>query len=594
MGALPFPLPPSGEPAGGPSRLPDYLPARMVNEFTYCPRLFFYEWVETLFAENADTVEGKLQHSNVDAGSGALPDPADTAPPDVRHSRSVTLSSQQWRVIAKMDLIEITGGLVIPVDYKRGSPKESASGLEAWPADRVQLTLQGLILREHGYRCEAGALWYAQARQRVRVRFDEAALLEAQEAILGAWRLASEGVIPPPLEDSPKCPGCSLCGICLPDETSALRAAGRASVSRQLDLFTLEGTPRKPPEADSPIRRLVTPRSELRPLYLNTQGIRGGRSGEVLQFREKDKLIQEARIGEICQVNLFGNIQLTTQAIQALCAAGVPICYFSQGGWFYGITNGLNQKNVFLRRAQFELARGSWFPLKLARRLVAGKARNQRTMLLRNHEEPPPETLRAMKSLIDRAEQAQSLEELLGLEGNAARLYFSSFSGMIKNASEGLLFDFDGRNRRPPRDPVNALLSLGYSVLAKDLTIAAYAVGFDPFVGYYHQPRFGRPALALDLMEPFRPLIVDSAVLSAINTGMLTANHFIHAGQSVALTPDGRKAFFRAYEARMDTMVTHPLFDYRVSYRRLLEIQTRLLARVLDGEIADYPVFVTR
>ena len=192
-----------------------------------------------------------------------------------------------------------------------------------------------------------------------------------------------------------------------------------------------------------------------------------------------------------------------------------------------------------------------------------------------------------MKEMADRAERAGSLEELLGLEGNGARLYFGDFAGMIK-PDEGrealdLSFDFEGRNRRPPRDPVNALLSLGYSLLAKDLTVACYAVGFDPYIGFYHQPRFGRPALALDLMEPFRPLIVDSAVLTAINTGMVTPRDFVRVGGSVALTASGRKAFFRAYELRMDTLVTHPLFDYRVSYRRMLEIQSRLLARVLGG-----------
>src|SRR5437773_5029164 len=116
-------------------------------------------------------------------------------------------------------------------------------------------------------------------------------------------------------------------------------------------------------------------------------------------------------------------------------------------------------------------------------------------------------------------------------------------------------FDFTVRNRRPPRDAVNALLSLAYSVLAKDLTIACYAVGFDPYMGFYHQPRFGRPALALDLMEPFRPLIGDSAVLSAINTRMVTPRDFVQEGPGVALTQAGRKAFFRAYELRMDTLV---------------------------------------
>jgi CRISPR-associated protein Cas1 len=141
---------------------------------------------------------------------------------------------------------------------------------------------------------------------------------------------------------------------------------------------------------------------------------------------------------------------------------------------------------------------------------------------------------------------------------------------------------------------VNALLSLGYSLLAKDLTVACYAVGFDPYVGFYHQPRFGRPALALDLMEPFRSLIVDSAVLTAVNTGMVREKDFVRVGPSVALSAGGRKGFFRAYELKMDTLVTHPLFEYRVSYRRLLEIQARLLARVLEGELGEYPVFLTR
>ena len=143
-----------------------------------------------------------------------------------------------------------------------------------------------------------------------------------------------------------------------------------------------------------------------------------GRSGSVLQVKDKEKLVQEIRIAEICQVNVMGNIQITTQAIQSLCDAGVPVCYYSQGGWFYGITTGLNTKNVFLRMAQFALANSAWFPLKVARKLVAGKIRNQRTMLLRNHLEPPT-VLQALKELIGNAENARALDELLGLEGYA-------------------------------------------------------------------------------------------------------------------------------------------------------------------------------
>ncbi len=218
-------------------------------------------------------------------------------------------------------------------------------------------------------------------------------------------------------------------------------------------------------------------------------------------------------------------------------------------------------------------------------------------MLMRNHEEPPALTLDQMKAMALRADQTESLEELLGVEGNGARLYFAEFRGMLKVEDEDdakFSFDFATRNRRPPRDPVNALLSLGYSMLSKDFTIACYAVGFDPMLGFYHQPRYGRPALALDLMEPFRPLIVESAVLQALNTRMITDRHFISAGKAVALKPEGRKAFYQAYEARMDTLVTHPLFDYRLSYRRMLEVQARLLAKYVEGSIPDYPVFVTR
>jgi len=563
----------------------------MVNEFAYCPRLFFYEWVEGLFADNVDTVEGSIQHRRVDAKATALPDAGEL--PQSIHSRSVTLSSERLRVIAKMDLVEVEGGVVTPVDYKHGHPREGAEGLELWPSDRAQLAVQGIVLRENGYPCEEGIAYYRKTGQRVRVAFDSALIAETEALILEAWGLAEAGDIPAPLLDSPKCPGCSLVGICLPDETWR---AGAEEVEEPKQLALFDVPQRKPVRRE--VRAMMTPRNELRPLYLNSQGVKLGKSGTVLQVKDKEKLLQEVRIGEICQVNLMGNVQVTTQAVQALCDAEVPICYFSMGGWFYGITIGLNTKNVFLRRNQFRLAEQQYFARTIARRLVAGKIRNQRTLLQRNHVEPNRQTLAGMKEMAERADEASSLQELLGIEGNAARMYFGEFAGMMKpDDMEGatpLPFEMVGRNRRPPRDPVNAMLSLGYSLLAKDLTVACYAVGFDPYVGFYHQARFGRPALALDLMEPFRSLIVDSAVLTAVNTGMVTARDFVRAGGAVALTAGGRKAFFRAYEMRMDTLVTHPLFEYRVSYRRLLEIQSRLLARVLEGEIGEYPVFTTR
>jgi CRISPR-associated protein Cas1 len=578
----------------------------MINEFVYCPRLFYYEQALGVFVESADTLEGSAQHKHVDKEGDGAPSPGD-ASDEPRIARSITLSSERHRVIAKLDLAEFSGGKAVPVDYKHGRPKTTDDGDEPWPSERVQLTVQALVLRANGYTCDEGIVYYTKSRRRVRVMFDEPAIAEAERAIDEAWAALRAERIPPPLVDSPKCPGCSVVGVCLPDETRSLQVSEPPRARLQLELFEVlpAGGPDSsllPPQAPSEgARLLVAPRTDRRPLYLNKQGLRVGRSGGVLQVKEKESLLQEVRIADTCQVNLMGNIQISTQALQVLCEEEVPVCYFSQGGWFYGLTTGMNTKNVFLRKAQYRMSDEPWFCLWLSRKLTAGKIRNQRTMILRNHIEPPKAVLRDMKVMASRAESAESLDELLGIEGNAARLYFSEFAGMLKvegpgdgNVDPAFSFDFHTRNRRPPRDGTNALLSLAYSLLTKDLTVACYAVGFDPMTGFFHQPRHGRPALALDLMEPLRPLIADSAVITAINTRMVGPKDLVRAGDAVSLTTNGRRGFFRAYELRMDSLVTHPLFDYRVSYRRLLEIQSRLLGKLFDHEIADYPVFVTR
>src|SRR2546425_908258 len=233
---------------------------------------------------------------------------------------------------------------------------------------------------------------------------------------------------------------------------------------------------------------------------------------------------------------------------------------------------------------------------------------------MRNHLEPPEPIILKLKRASEDALAAASIEELLGIEGAAASQYFQQFSGMVKveddlgsaggpPASSGgspdakqlaFNFNFNNRNRRPPTDPVNAMLSLAYSMLSKDCTLAALAVGFDPYLGFFHQPRFGRPALGLDLMEEFRPLVAESTVLSCINNRVITVKDFVRAGQAVNLSAPGRKRFFQTYEQRMSSLITHPLFDYKVSYRRALELQVRLLAKTLTGEIAEYIPLMTR
>jgi CRISPR-associated endonuclease Cas1 len=226
--------------------------------------------------------------------------------------------------------------------------------------------------------------------------------------------------------------------------------------------------------------------------------------------------------------------------------------------------------------------------------VVAAKGANQRTLLRRNAQPEPADALSEMAGLLEHAGRFADAEALLGLEGLLARAYFGSFARMLKQPDLAERFQIEGRSRRPPPDPVNALLSFGYALLAKECTVALMAVGLDPWWGLYHKPRHGRPALALDLMEEFRPLIGDSVVLTAINNGEVKPDDFISAMGSVSLTAAGRTRFIEAYERRMSQEITHPVFGYRISYRRVLEVQARLLGRYLAGEIPEYPSFTTR
>ncbi len=602
---------------------PPELPARMLNEFVYCQRLFYFEHVEGIFQHSADTLRGAAIHKKVDSGNGKMPaakraakakanaaDPAPTsegqeAPevPETIHSRSVTLGSDRLGVVAKLDLVESRVPQedspdqtveTCPVDYKAGAPRQEEEGNSLWPTDRMQLGVQMLVLRDNGYHCEQGIIYYRATKQRVPLEYSVELENWIIDTIAEARRVALSPMRPPPLIDSPKCVRCSLAPVCLPDEVTQLRAEPDEAK----------------PEEGKPIRRLMTARDDARALYLNTPGLHVGIRDRVLQVKEKTNTIEEIRLSDLHHVALFGNIQLSTQAIHQLCRLEIPITYFSGGGWFYGQTTGHVLPNIHLRRTQFRLADDPLVCLRLARAMVQGKIRNQRTLLMRNHLEVPATVIAKLKNAIETAGKADRMESLLGVEGAAAAWYFAEFNGMLKVApdladdsagplagmEEGpeLRLDFTTRNRRPPRDPVNALLSLAYSVLAKDCHIALRTVGLDPGLGFYHQPRPGRPALALDLMEEFRPLIADSAVLAAVNNRMVTPKDFVRAGQAINLTPEGRKHFFQAYELRMNHLITHPVFDYKVSYRRALELQARLLARTLEGEIPDYLPLCTR
>ncbi|QOC21491.1 CRISPR-associated endonuclease Cas1 [Wenzhouxiangella sp. AB-CW3] len=548
------------------------LPVRMVNEYEYCPRLAYLEWVQGEWADSADTVDGRYQHRRVDRRKGKLPEADEREDDDKLHARSITLSSNRLGIIARIDLVEGRGNEVTPVEYKRGKRPHVSKG--AYQPERIQVCAQGLILEEQGYECNEGIIYFTQSRERVRVKFDDELRQQTLSAINGLRLVAATSRIPPPLQDSPKCPRCSLVGICLPDEINLLR-----------------GTDSEPrPLAASAVHAL--------PLYVQANNAKVSKKGQTLEVSIDGERAATARLIEVSQLVVMGNAYITTPTLHELMRREIPITWHSYGGWFLGHSVGMGHKNVELRMAQYKGSFDTQVCHYLARGLVRAKILNSRTLMRRNwrREDKPTELMRRLRQFADKASRADDLNELLGYEGTAASEYFRHFGDMIRRDDETseFQFDFNGRNRRPPTDPINAMLSFAYAMLSRTWSVTLSGVGFDPYRGFYHQPRYGRPALALDMMEPFRPLLADSAVLTAVNNGEVRPSDFVSAAGSVNLSPSGRKRFIAAFERRMSQKVTHPVFGYRISYRRLLEVQARLLARFLMGEIREYPNFMTR
>ena len=611
------------------SEAPALVPARMINEVLYCERLAYLEWAQGEFQDNAFTVEGRAVHRRADRGRPLPPrrasesdDAGGPGEPAASpfEARSVWLSSERLGITAKIDVVDVEAGRVVPVEYKRGKAPDLPEG--AWLPQRAQVCAQVLLLREHGFECERGEIYFAADRRRVPITIDDGLRHATLDAVHRARTLTAAGRVPPPPRDSAKCDGCSLVAICLPDEVTLLKGLDLGDDALEDPAETqpsdrpswlepddgpswLDSDDLTRPRAVDPwsspdpvaaprvLRRLHPARDERIPLYVQTQGARVTLDGELLAVMASRRLV-EARLPGTSQVSLFGNVQVTSQALRELLDRNIPVCFFSYGGWFRGRTRSHGSKNIELRIAQHRAADDPALCLRVARGMVQAKILNCRTLLRRNAPGLPEEVLVQLRHLARKALEAESLESLLGIEGTAAREYFGAFTGMLKGGAASGAFDIDGRNRRPPRDPINALLSFAYSLLCKDLVVVLDAVGLEPLLGFFHQPRYGRPALALDLMEELRPLLADSVVLGALNNAVVQERDFVEAAGSVGLGPAARKRFISAYERRMDQLVTHPVFGYRISYRRVLEVQARLLGRMLLGEIDEYPSFRTR
>lgn len=282
------------------------------------------------------------------------------------------------------------------------------------------------------------------------------------------------------------------------------------------------------------------------------------------------------------QVVLMGNPQVTGDAFVYALELGMPIHYLSSFGKYLGSALPRHSRNGALRLAQYALYQSAERRLELVKAIVTAKIHNQYTVLYRHGQAENP--LKSRKKLV----QAQStLDQVRGIEGTAAREYFACWPKMLGNQ-----WTFTGRNRRPPTDPVNSLLSFAYGLLRSQVTSAVHMAGLDPYIGYLHEVHHGQPAMVLDLMEEFRPLVADNLVLSVLNKQQIQPNDFKESLGAYTLANDAQKLFLQAFDRKLNDEFKHPVFEYRCTYRRAIELQARLLSRHLQERTPYKPLIL--
>lgn len=546
---------------------PHLIAVSHLNTYVYCPRRFYLQHNEGIFEDNAYTVEGRSLHHTVDGK-----DVRAQVKEDCIHRHSVQMSSEKLGIIGKLDLLEEKGGELYPVEYKKG--KKPPPDREPWLNDRVQLCAQVLLMRDNRMLLPAKAyLYYIGSRARVEIPIDES-LIAQTEQIIAQCHLVAQLPTPPPLaENRNKCYACSLNAICLPEEERVLK--GEKANARAILPGSLDGDI----------------------LYVDSIGAYLGLSEGAVQASVEGEKIATASLDTVREIVLYGPVQMSNQLVQECLYKGVPIHYLNSYGKYAGMTTSMPHSHGRLREAQWLVHFSPETCLQFACKIVQAKADNMRTLFQRYVREDRSQedtmALDRMKALNKDAGNALNLDTLRGYEGMASKIYFEHFGQYIKPDKRDM-FPFKDRNRRPPRDPVNAMLSFGYSLLAKDCTGAALRVGFDPCCGFYHSMKYGRPSLALDVMECFRQPIVDSMVVSSINNGMFKETDFYQYHDVCYLNEKGRKKFLVQYEMRKKDYVTHPQFQYRLSYERTIELQLRIIGKFLLKEIDTWEGFSIR
>ena len=521
-----------------------------LHALAYCERLFYLEEVENLRVADERVYAGRRLHVEIARDE------------DEGEWLTLTLESERWGLVGKVDCVRRRDGMLIPYEHKRGRSARGQDGTaEAWASDRLQIIAYAALLEEHtGRTITEGRVRYHADNTMVRVPIDEEARADLQRAIARARELQSSVERPPVTDNERLCVRCSLAPVCLPEEARLAQQPERQTTR----LF--------PADDDRSV------------LHVLTQGAKVGRKGDRLEVTAKEETPQLYPVHEIGQVVLHGFAQITTQALRLCAEREVGVHWVTTGGRYMGAW-AAGAGPVQRRIRQYKALTDPALCLRLAKQLAGTRVRGQLSVLLRASRDGgrATEAVKAaisnIRKLLRPLSRAASIHSLRGYEGSIAAQYFGVLPDLIA-PDVGPLMRPDGRTRRPPRDRCNALLSFGYALLLKDVMNAILVVGLDPALGFYHQPRSQAHPLALDLLELFRVPLVDIPVIASINRKQWhETEDFQIAGQQVWLSEAGKKKFFQIYERRKADQWKHPVIGHSLSYARLIELEVRLLEK---------------
>ncbi|AFZ42912.1 CRISPR-associated protein, Cas1 family [Halothece sp. PCC 7418] len=325
--------------------------------------------------------------------------------------------------------------------------------------------------------------------------------------------------------------------------------------------------------------------------YITQEDAFIGKTDERLTVKADQKKLLDVPLLKLEGIVILGRATISPMVVNELLQRHIPLTFLTHTGRYLGRLEPEFTKNIFVRKAQWSAAENTPQAIHLVQSFVRGKLKNYRHLLQRRVRDSSQlnfdQEILHLEQAIKPIANTENIDSLRGLEGRGSAVYFGTFQQLITNSE----FTFQARRRRPPTDPINSLLSLGYSLLRHDIQSAVNIVGFDPYLGYLHVEHYGRPALALDLMEEFRPLVVDALVLKMINKQQLAVDDFETEpiSKAVSLTKEGLKTFLRSYEEKKQSSFKHPVLKRKCTYQEAFEIQARLVAKYLMGETDKYP-----